>query len=256
MLWRVQTDFKTTLLDGFQQLEEILVGRDGGMRPEKVAFAGEIVRHVVGIPIEHAFCDGNVEIAEPSDGIFRLGDVLFSKENGAMCPNICPVGVFGENEGRLVAVPNGHEAGQVVNHAVENLDFAFQHLAFADFAIRNVLKVVRSVGAQGITEQRVVAPIVDVETNGSVVSVELQRGYSLIVIDGDGEVFVFYGKTFSVKVITALKVGCVDVLVAAINGEFAFWKRQLVGQSKQLHVFLECGFDVHESGNHGVGQLH
>ena len=107
-----------------------------------MAFAASFVGHIVGIPIKHALRDGNVEITETSDGLFGFCNILISKENGAMGADVGPVGVFGEDEGRLVAVPNWHEARQIVNHPIENLDFAFQHLAFADFAIRNVLKII------------------------------------------------------------------------------------------------------------------
>ena len=83
--------------------------------------------------------------------------------------------MLGEDEGRLVAVPNGHEAGKVVRNAIINSDFAFQNVPFLDVTVGNVLKYVARVGQQRLVNQRVVAPIVDVEANGSCFSVELQR---------------------------------------------------------------------------------
>ena len=57
-------------------------------------------------------------------------------------------------------------------------------------------------------------------------------------------------KTFFVKIITVLEIGRINMLVTAVNGEFAFGQGQLVGQSEQLHVFLESGLDVNKCGNH------
>ena len=69
----------------------------------EITLAGLFIGHVVGIPIEHALCNWDVEVTETSDGIFGFGDVLVAKEHGAMRVQVGPVG-FSTDSTNAVAV--------------------------------------------------------------------------------------------------------------------------------------------------------
>ena len=54
----------------------------------------------------------------------------------------------------------------------------------------------------------------------------------------------FNHKPFSVKIICFLEIACIDTLVAAINGEFAFGQPHDVSESEQFDVLAESRFGV------------
>ena len=68
------------------------------------------VGDLVGVVVENAFRDWNVEVNESAHGFIGLCDIFGSEKHSAVCAEVGPIGVLGEDEDRFIAVPNGHDA--------------------------------------------------------------------------------------------------------------------------------------------------
>ena len=95
--------------------------------------------------------------------------------------------MLGEDEGRLIAVPHGHEAGEVMD-AISDMDDEIMnviscHIDFTESCFaglrsvivitRDILKIVLNGVAKRVMNQRMVSPVVQIDVGNAIGGIEL-----------------------------------------------------------------------------------
>ena len=162
-----------------------------------------------------------------------------------MGANVGPVGVFSENKGRFVAVPNGHDAWHLLNvGANEKRKFSFDNRFSVNFFAGNVLEKVGSVVAERIMNQRMIAPIINVEIGGSVFCIKLNGRNFRVVVGGDASFSFANDEAFTVKIVLVLEIEAVEFLIPSVDSENAVGKWNDDGLTQQFAVLIEMRFLV------------